>query len=45
MRGLRAFFCLFASMNGLLRRIRDECGRVESRTAFKRKLGRLENGT
>ena len=36
--------CLFASMDGGLRRIRDKGGSAESRTAFKGELGRFEKG-
>ena len=36
--------CLFASMNGELRRTRDNGGGVENRTAFKGELERFEKG-
>ena len=36
------FFCLFASMDGVHRRIRDKGGKVESRTVFKGEVGRFE---
>ena len=36
--------CLFASMGGGLKRIRDKSGRVESRTAFKGELRRFKKG-
>ena len=36
--------CLFASMDGALKRTRDKGGGIESRTAFKGELRRFEKG-
>ena len=40
--GALGLLCLFARMDGGLRRIRDKGGKVENRTAFKGELGRFK---
>ena len=42
--GHQVFYCLFASMDGGFRRIRDKGGGVESRTLFKGELRGFEKG-
>ena len=42
--GALGLLCLFARMDGGLRRIRDKGGRVESKTVFKGERGKFEKG-
>ena len=42
--GIFFFFCLFASMDGGHRKIRDKSGKAESRTVSKGEVGRFKKG-